>query len=1224
MKKNLFIACGVALLSGNMVAQTEISFEQYGSLNPGDTKWYDNFESWQPGQIIDENFFVSRVRPQNRFFNANTQVYPQLDAKGKKVLWWMPISNGNWSLNMPSHTMRNDNFSLWSYIDVHGGWNQPMINSSGTFSDICHKNGVRNTVVMFFDQIGSTIDYTKPAANEPSKYFNLLFKKDAKGKFVNVEKFIKMFRYYGIGGWSINPESSMTKATADMLQDFMVACHQEAEKLGWGDQWNICWYDAMNNEGRGYSWGLNALTSDRINWFAYREDPSQKVVDHFFLNYNHSSGAINKSIDNAKGKGRSSYDVYVGQHIGTRGLGDNWQSIIESEISIGTWGEHSQNNIFYNSTDKGSAPQTQAEVYTEKLEMFFSGGNRNPKNTPAYITSRGDLSYDSFQKFNGLSKGVVAQSTLTQLPFITYFSLGNGMSNYEQGEKISEFQWYNIGMQDHMPTWRWWIVDDTNSVPASPIKCDLSFDEAYIGANSLKLSGATSKSNVRLFKTKFAVKGNENLSLIYKTKGSTEPKMKLIYSIVGEESNFKSVVVPVADAADKWSKATWKLSDCGIKNGDVIACLGVSLENTTSNYESYIGGISLVDPAKTFNPVKPILVESGYDVKMDKSAYNFELVKLIWNSKTNEDIWTPVYNDDVDTWYFEVMVRQDGGEPKLVNRTTSWATVSAIQLDATCRTFEVGVRAVAPDGVTRSEISWYKNIFDHKYEYKTGIVYDARKLIPSEEFTISLEDPTIPTAHWTLTDDAGTVVYETDGTSVTTSCPKVGLYNLTVKFDNPTPEDPSAVYEFTYDALVQVTPAETGRFPQANFDFNNDVDITDGAQKVTFNFNGVKGEGYTSNAVDIRNGTYFFAADPAVLGKPNTITLAAWVKPTQAIGQVLSLRDLGTNPSWGSTWIYIEENKTNGNKREFCLMGRNRHEDFKDMFSGVEVKLGLWYHICMVLDRDNQEVRLYINGKKTNSQKVSFKSSYDLYALGTEGFQGSIDEVQFWNKALSDEEVKVAMYGYKPENIPSQLRGYWIFEERMATNEKKFPNLGAAGDAYPAAIFKGTTLQDKDNIAPIMVPGSTWLSGTTPLKATLTWEFEGAANVDLSDIENPVVTYDKEGEHIAKLTVTNDYGSHAKSVLVKVVNSTSVSSTQQASIRVTPTEVHDRIDVQLIEKGDYQINIYNVNGTLVKKINRSCSANEIVSINMDLPGGVYFVKVISNDISVNMTRIVKK
>ena len=78
------------------------------------------------------------------------------------------------------------------------------------------------------------------------------------------------------------------------------------------------------------------------------------------------------------------------------------------------------------------------------------------------------------QKFNGVATKVVAQSTLNELPFVTYFSLGNGLCNYEKGEKFSDFQWYNLGMQDFMPTWRWWVIDDNGNVPADAIKCDLS------------------------------------------------------------------------------------------------------------------------------------------------------------------------------------------------------------------------------------------------------------------------------------------------------------------------------------------------------------------------------------------------------------------------------------------------------------------------------------------------------------------------------------------------------------------------------------------------------------------------------------------------------------------------------------------------------------------------------------------------------------------------------
>lgn len=1225
MKNKFYLFCCAAMLAGAASAQTEIPIEEYAPLYPTGTNWYSSFETWEPGQYVDDNFFISRVRPRDRFVNAKTQVYPAESANGKKVLWWMPISNGgSFSLNMPTYSMRNDIFSLWSYLDVHGGWNQGMIRSCGGFGDACHKNGVKNTVVIFFDQIGSIIDYTKPNTNEPSKYFSILFKQNGAGDFTNVEKFVKMFRYYGISGFSINPESTMTSETANKFQDFLVACRAEAKKQGWGNQWNVCWYDAMNNGGMGYSWGLNALTPDRINWFAYRDDkenPEKAVSDHFFLNYNHSEGAIKKSVQSAEEVNRSPYDVYVGQYIGGRGLGDNWSAIMENKISIGTWGEHSQNNIFYNSTDKGSAPEIVAQVYTDKLEMFFSGGNRNPQNAPAYITSRNDLSYESMQKFNGVATKVVAQSTLNQLPFITYFSLGSGAGNSEKGVKFSQFQWYNLGMQDMMPTWRWWVLNDANMVPTDAVKCDLSYDEAYMGGNSLKLSGATVKSNIRLFKTKFSVKGSENASLIFKVKDGTDAKLKIIYSLVGSEETFKSVPVSAATAADQWSTISWKLSDWGIKDGDVIACIGLSVENTPADYKVYIGGLSIVDPAKKYTPVKPQLVTTGYTIDMDKSAFNYETFKLIWNSKINSDPWEVVYNEDVDTWYFEVMLKEDGGEPKIVNRTTSWAALTVAQIDKATKTYQIGVRAVAPDGVTRSETAWLDQTFEHKYAFQTDIIYDARKLVPEEEFTVSLQDPSIPTAHWTLTSEDGkTIIKEVDGTSISTSCPTVGLYNLKVKFDNPTPEDLEAVYEKTYDGLIQVTPTETGRFPMADFmPSETTVDISKEAKAVTFTFNGVKGEGMASNAVSLNNGTHFFAADPAVLGRPNTLTIAAWVKPTDPSGQVMSLRHLNTNPSWGSTWIYIE-----GTPKQFVLMGRDRGSDFKDMLSGVEAKMGLWYHLAMVLDRDNSVVRLYINGKKTNEQKVNFKSSYDLYSLGTEGYQGAIDEVQFWDKALSDDEVKKAMYGFKPTEIPENLKGYWMFEDRYATNAKKFPNLGKAGD-YPGGCFKGINMGDNNNLDPNVVAGSSWLSGSTPLKATLTWDFKGASNVDLTNPDAPVVTYDKEGEYPATLTVTNAWGTSTKTVNIKATTTVGIKDGKaDKAVVVTPTTVEENFNVRLLDGGKYTISVYSANGMLVKKQVNDCLDNEVVQVSLNAPSGVYFVKVLKNEMPLEFVKIIKK
>lgn len=71
MKNRFSLLCSAALFAASSVcAQTEVRMDMYVPLfNSGE--WYDsqNFESWEPGQNPEENFFISRVRPRERFVN---------------------------------------------------------------------------------------------------------------------------------------------------------------------------------------------------------------------------------------------------------------------------------------------------------------------------------------------------------------------------------------------------------------------------------------------------------------------------------------------------------------------------------------------------------------------------------------------------------------------------------------------------------------------------------------------------------------------------------------------------------------------------------------------------------------------------------------------------------------------------------------------------------------------------------------------------------------------------------------------------------------------------------------------------------------------------------------------------------------------------------------------------------------------------------------------------
>ena len=76
--------------------------------------------------------------------------------------------------------------------------------------------------------------------------------------------------------------------------------------------------------------------------------------------------------------------------------------------SIGLWGAHSQNLLHQSATDNGSADIAIQNAYQRKLELTFSGGNRNPAATPE-IGNGEPLANEALKKFHGLAALLTAK-----------------------------------------------------------------------------------------------------------------------------------------------------------------------------------------------------------------------------------------------------------------------------------------------------------------------------------------------------------------------------------------------------------------------------------------------------------------------------------------------------------------------------------------------------------------------------------------------------------------------------------------------------------------------------------------------------------------------------------------------------------------------------------------------------------------------------------------------
>jgi endo-beta-N-acetylglucosaminidase D len=289
------------------------------------------------------------------------------------------------------------------------------------------------------------------------------------------------------------------------------------------------WYDGTNEYG--------SCTFDR--GIGDHNDDILASASLFF-NYNWSS-LLGKSVTYAEQHGLNPLNIYAGMNM-QGGEGKFWTTLAQYPISIGLWGAHNQNMFWESRHELGSSPEVKLNTYLLRTERWFTGGTRNPANCPE-VTNSMKYVADNFS-FHGMSSFMTAKSTLSwdlaEEPFITYFNLGNGRFFNWKGERQHNGEWYNIGVQDYLPTWRWWFTTkllggNAEDVAENGLDAEFSWDEAWVGGSAVRVFGSTTKEFLHLFKTQYTVKDGDVVTFRYKlAAGSAD--MKLVLTAVGSET----------------------------------------------------------------------------------------------------------------------------------------------------------------------------------------------------------------------------------------------------------------------------------------------------------------------------------------------------------------------------------------------------------------------------------------------------------------------------------------------------------------------------------------------------------------------------------------------------------------------------------------------------------------------------------------------------------------
>ena len=1270
MKKHLLTAA-VALFSMTAMAQSVPTHEMYVSKGmPADGKSIvEVLDSWEPGKpwnsdenYVDENFWISRVPLKNRFRPGDYANDALNDENNKKFCWMAPTGEmtKKWGA-LPRYNFDGDNFNMWQYLDFHSNWTDGFWRAPGAFNDVAHKNGVKTACTYFIDWGTDLVN-----DEDPGKTLYDLAKKETNAygdKFKYSRKLVQLLKYYGIDGLCFNPEGTWDMVIYNRFIPFLAECHKIAKELN--HPFHVDWYSFVNNYGELTDNGCK-LNMNNNDWFHH--ESGYPVTDVFFLNYNWTEGGLRESAETAKTLGRSTFDVYAGFDMQGRGYGRNgnagWSALMRQPVSIVVWGAHDRNQLYISSTEGGQSDYAVQNEYQKKQEMLFSGGNRNVLNLPAVTDENVTSSFSDLKNWHGYAKAVIERSTLDELPFVTRFNLGNGRFFNKEGVTTWDHKWYNYGMQDLLPTWRWWIDNgDGKTVPADAVNLDFCYDDAWFAGSCLKLHGATKRSDVRLFATKWGVESaNDEFRLIFKPNSATTG-LELMVAKEGGESNFAYIPVKGNIKAKEWNEVIIKASEAGLAAGDVVGCVGLSVKNTNAAYEVLLGEFAFVPANFNEQPQTPTITHA----EVMKRYYNRADIKLVWSMPTPatraaEYKGCPVYNEEVGAWYYEIYVKQEGQET-LLTTTTSWA---AYVVDATLipkvDKLQIGVRAVGKDGRAMSDIVWSEEIESPLTMIET-LTIDKSVIKVGEVFTIGFEDPNHAVSKFTITEAlSGNTVAESDGSMLTftTSLPNVGSYDVKVEFEGKSVMNRS---------LILVSPEETGRLPRIN-DITTDVtEVTGPDQEVNFAADIETGTEYDGAPCTVSQSLYMsepyqFTVDAAVMSEYKTTSFALWFKVEKfehaSLGTLLMTkvnRNYGgtwTENVWGEMWTAIRpagyaKNNNIGrdnaeNELSLCTDGpyagfpNYEHNNDVDILSeGYSLMPGVWYHVCAV--KDNRNLKLYLNGKEIASGETRGTGPKNwngakFYVGGSmtnlASLTGWVDEVQIWSKALTAEEVQRAMRGY--DQAPTHLMGYFTFEETKTDSEGYiyFPNKGSNSVAVPGGYMttgkeeNGKTNDYKQNQLTTTL-GVPMLTGVFPVNYESTkWMIDGA-RLNASTATTANATYNRgDGKFPITVVASNSWGSVTKTIDDYMVVTSIEDVADEAGYMVYPNAFEGSANVLFAEDGLFEVAVFAADGKLVANNAFEVRAGELRELSLQsAQSGVYVVVIMKEGVAIRSFKIKK-
>jgi hypothetical protein len=213
----------------------------------------------------------------------------------------------------------------------------------------------------------------------------------------------------------------------------------------------------------------------------------------------------------------------------------------------------------------------------------------------------------------------------------------------------------------------------------------------------------------------------------------------------------------------------------------------------------------------------------------------------------------------------------------------------------------------------------------------------------------------------------------------------------------------------------------------------------------------------------------------SVIDPINKFTAEAWVLPSSTVSPTFDAIVGNYNTSTGGMQFLLRQS---GNKYEFFV-------DAGSGFVGVgsaaaTVSLSVWQHVAGTWD--GSMLKLYLNGV-LSATNTAIGTSFITHpnpvwiggqSLNSEYFQGGLDEVRLWTRALCQGEIQNNMNGEIPTTASGLLANYHFNQGMAAQPNPTVTTLtDASGNAYTGTLTNMALTGTTSNwIAPGAVTGT--------------------------------------------------------------------------------------------------------------------------------------------------------